>query len=188
MGMLRPLFLDRLGKSRIGNFDGHNFRMNEFTGAVMGAQLTKLDTIITSLQRVADAVLDGIKDLPGIRFRKRPYPSGDLGYGVYFDLENKQARDKCIRELRGRKIPSGTLSGSVLLPIASSIMNKQTRHPNWPSFKSPEGQAIEYGPSCCRKTLELYDRFAMVRMGPKYTDRMIDRIIAAIREVYPMVT
>jgi 8-amino-3,8-dideoxy-alpha-D-manno-octulosonate transaminase len=188
LGMLRALFLDRLGKSQAGHFDGHNFRMSEFTGAVMGAQLAKLDTIVRDLRRVGDAVLDGIKDLPGLRLRKRPDPAGDLGYGVYFELENKEARDRCIRELGNRGIPAGTLSASVLLPTEPSVMDKRTRHPNWPSFSSPEGRAIKYGPECCRQTLGIFDRFVQVRMGPKYTDRMIDRIVAAIREVHPMVT
>jgi len=188
LGMLRDLFVDRLGESRARQFAGQNFRMSEFTGAVMGAQLAKLDTIITDLRRVADAVLDGINDLPGLRLRKRPDPEGDLGYGIYFELKNKAARDRCMSELGKRKIPAGTLSGSVLLPTEPSVMNKQTRHPSWPSFTSAEGRAIAYGPDSCQQTIGIFDRFVQVRMGPKYTDRMINRIVAAIREVYPMVT
>jgi hypothetical protein len=130
--------------------------------------------------------VDGIKDLPGIRLRKQPDPKGDAGYGIYLDLPNKAARDRCIAELRKRRIPAGTLSASVILPIEPAIMNKQTRHPNWPSFTSPEGRAIKYGPECCRQTLEIFDRFVQIRMGPKYTDRMIERIVAAIREVWSL--
>ena len=188
MGLLDEVFVDRLGKSRVDFFPGENFRMSEFTGAVMDAQLPKLDTMITNLRRAADAVRDGIKDLPDIRLRKRPDTKGDIGYGIFIELENKHARDKFCNEMRSKRIAAGRLSGSVLLPTHPGVVNKQTPYPNWPSFKSPEGRAIEYGPDCCRQTLELYDRFAMVRMGPKYTDRMVDRIVAAIREVYPMVT
>jgi len=189
MGPLRRIFRERLGgQSQADTFAGENFRMSEFTGAVLGAQLPKLNTMIAGLRRAADAAGDGIKDLPGIRLRKRPDPQGDLGYAVYFELENKAARDRCIGELRKRKIPAGTLSGSVLLPIHESVMGKQTRHPRWPSFTSPEGRAIKYGPDSCRQTLGIFDRFVQVRMGPKYTEQMTDRIVAAIREVYPMVT
>jgi len=188
MGGLSGVFVERLGKSQVAEFAGENFRMSEFTGAVLGAQLPKLDTMIAGLRRAADAVRNGIKDLPGIRFRKQPDPKGDLGYAVYLELPDKDGRDRCIAALRQKKIPAGTLSGSVLLPIQSSVMNKQTRHPNWPSFMSPEGQAIKYGRECCRQTLEIFDRFVQVRMGPKYTDQMIERIIAAIREVYPTVS
>jgi 8-amino-3,8-dideoxy-alpha-D-manno-octulosonate transaminase len=187
MGIFRGTFRERTGESRVAIYPGENFRMNEFTGAVLSAQLPKLDTMIAGLRRAAEAVRDGIKDLPGMKSRKRPDPAGDQGYAVYFELENKAARDKCIDALRDRGIPAGTLSGSVLLPIQESVMNKRTRHPKWPSFTSPEGRAIQYGPDSCRQTLEIFDRFVQVRMGPKYTDRDTDRIIAGIREVWPTV-
>jgi len=188
VGILRNPFRERLGKSQVGEFGGENFRMSEFTGAVLGAQLSKLDTMLAGLRRAAGAVLDGIRDLPGIRLRKQPDPKGDQGYGVYFELQNKEARNRGIAELNKRGIPAGTLSGSVILPIERSVMNKQTRHPKWPSFTSPEGRAIQYGPDCCRQTQAIFDRFVQVRMGPKYTDSMIARIVAAIREVYPAVS
>jgi 8-amino-3,8-dideoxy-alpha-D-manno-octulosonate transaminase len=188
MGVLRSVFSGRTGGAGTKTFAGENFRMSEFTGAVLGAQLPKLDGMLGDLRRVANAVHDGIKDLPGIRFRRQPDPKGDIGYAIFLELENKAARDKCIGELRKRRIPAGTLSGSVLLPVAESVVNKRTRHRNWPSFNSPEGRAIEYGRDSCRQTLAIFDRFVQVRMGPKYNDRAIDRIVAAIREVYPAVS
>lgn len=188
MGGMRSLFQRRLGESRVDQFAGENFRMSEFTGAVLSAQLPKLDKMIAGLQRAADAVRVGIKDLPGIHFRKHPDLKGDLGYAVYFKLSNREARDKCIDELRKRRIPAGRISGSVLLPVSDSVVKKQVRHPKWPSFNSPEGRAIEYGPDTCRQTLDVYNRFVQVRMGPKYTDRDTDRVVAAIREVWPQVT
>lgn len=188
MGNLRDLFKDRMGGSQLGNFAGENYRMSEFTGAVLLAQLPKLNTMIHDLRHNAHIVREGIKDLPGIQLRKRPDPDGDTGYSIYFKLKNKEAKDQCIKELRKRKIPAGSLSGSVLLPVHPAVMNKETRHPNWPSFNTPEGKAIQYGPESCPQTLEVYDRFVQIRMGPKYTESENERIVAAIREVYPGVS
>lgn len=188
VGIFRGLFERRTGDSRLGPFGGHNFRMSELTGAVLGAQLPKLDAMIAGLRRAADGVREGIKDLPGVRFRKRPDPKGDQGYAVYLEMKDRKARDDCIDGLRQRGIPAGTLSGSVMLPLQKSVINKQTGHPKWPSFNSPEGRAIQYGRECCRQTIAVFDRFVQVRMGPKYTDRMVERIVAAIRDVYPRVT
>ena len=188
MGNYSQVFSDRTGTDTQQNFAGENYRMSEFTGAVLGAQLPKLDTMIRDMRRNAAAVRAGIADLPGIRMRKRPDPDGEIGYAIYIELENKAACDRCINELRNRKIPVSRLTGSVLLPVHESVVNKRTRHPNWPSFNSPEGKAIEYGPGPCRQTLDIYDRFVQVRIGPKYTGRINDRTIAAVREVYPMVT
>jgi 8-amino-3,8-dideoxy-alpha-D-manno-octulosonate transaminase len=187
MGTIRRLFLDRSGPSQAQTFAGENFRMSELTGAVLGAQLSKLDTMVAHLRANGQAVYEGIKGLQGIRLRRRPDPEGDIGYGVYFEMKDKASRDRCIRELRERKIPAGTLSGSVLLPIQESVTNKRTRHPDWPSFNSPQGRKIKYGPDCCRQTLGVYDRFVQVRVGPKYTQRINNHIIDSIREVYSSV-
>lgn len=188
MGLMRQVFEDRMGGSKLGDFAGENFRMSELTGAVLWAQLPKLDRMIADMRANAEAVREGIKDLPGIRMRKRPDPEGDLGYAVYIQLENRAARDKCIEELRKRKIPASTMTGSVLLPVNESVMRKSVRHANWPSFNSKEGKAIQYGPESCPQTLSIFDTFVQMRIGPKYTDRENGRIAAAVREVYPMVT
>jgi dTDP-4-amino-4,6-dideoxygalactose transaminase len=115
MGMMNKLFLDRCGPSQVQTSAGENFRMSELTGAVLGAQLPKLDTMVTQMRHSAEAIYEGIKSIPGIRLRHRPDPAGDIGYGVYFEMNDKAARDRCIQELRNRKIPASTLTGSVLL-------------------------------------------------------------------------
>jgi len=188
MGTIRRVFVDRVGSSRVQTFAGENFRMSEFTGAVLGAQLSKLDSMIAHLRRNAEAIYSGIKTLPGIRLRHRPDPEGDIGYGVYFEMKHKTLRDRCIRQLRKRRVPASTLTGSVLLPVAESVINKRTRHCNWPSFNSLEGKKIKYGPDSCRQTLDIFDRFVQVRVGAKYTQRINDYIIDAIRQVYNTLT
>lgn len=183
MGILGGLFRNRIGGSTERTFPGENFRMSEFTGAVLGAQLAKLPTMVAELRRSAEAIYSGIKDVKGIRLRKRPDPEGDIGYAVFFEVKDKATRDNCIGRLRKLNVPASTMTGSVLLPVAESVVNKRTRHPDWPSFNSPEGRAIKYGPQSCRQTLDIFDRFVQVRIGPKYTDRINNYIIDAIRHV-----
>ncbi len=184
MGTIQRLFVDRIGSSQVPTFAGENFRMSELTGAVLGAQLAKLDSMIAELRRHAGAIRDGIKNIADIRLRHRPDPAGDIGYAVYFETPDKATRDLCIRELRARKVPASTLTGSVLLPIAESVMSKRTRHPAWPSFNTPEGKQIQYGPDCCRQTLGIFDRFVQIRIGARYTQRIDDYIVDAIRQVH----
>ena len=183
MGTIRGLFIDRTGSRRAQTFAGENFRMSELTGAVLGAQLTKLDSMVAHLRRNAEAVYAGIENLPGMRLRHRPDPEGDIGYSVFFETKDKESRDRCIGQLRQRKVPASTLVGSVLLPIQESVINKRTRHAAWPSFNSPEGKRIQYGPDTCRQTLGIFDRFVQVRIGPRYTRRINDYIIDSIRSV-----
>ena len=57
---------------------GLNFRMVELQGAVLLAQLRRLDGILVHLRRNRDVVEDVLADLPGIAFADRPDPDGDL--------------------------------------------------------------------------------------------------------------
>jgi dTDP-4-amino-4,6-dideoxygalactose transaminase len=59
-------------------FLGLNFRMTELEGAVLLAQLRRLDYIRARLRANRDIVAAGIRELPGIEFRELPDPDGDL--------------------------------------------------------------------------------------------------------------
>ena len=184
VGALRSLFEQRLGAAREPMFAGENFRMNELTGAVLGAQLPKLDRMIADLRQHAARVSDGIKDLPGIRLRQQPDPAGDIGYSVFFETRDLAMRDRCLEELRALNVPASPLGGSVMLPVEESVIQKRARHPAWPSFRSPEGEAMTYGPAACPQTLAIYDRFVQIRIGPKFTERIDQYLVESIRKVW----
>ena len=57
---------------------GLNFRMTELEGAVLLAQLARLDRIRHHLRANRDLVRSLLEDLPGIAFRASPDPDGDL--------------------------------------------------------------------------------------------------------------
>jgi dTDP-4-amino-4,6-dideoxygalactose transaminase len=59
-------------------FFGLNFRMTELSGAVLLAQVRKLDTIRTHLRANKQIVKSTIADLPGLGFRTIVDPEGDL--------------------------------------------------------------------------------------------------------------
>lgn len=187
MGGMRTVFSDRLGATQVPTFAGENFRMSELTGAVLGAQLPKLDRMVAAMRGHAELIREGLAGLSGIRMRRRPDPQGDIGYAVYFETSNRSRRDQCIQFLRSRHVPASTLTGSVLLPVEESVINKRARHPVWPSFRSPEGRAIQYGAQCCPKTIEILDRFVQIRIGPKYTQRIDDYIVDTVREAWSTV-
>ena len=70
---------DRLG-SRYATrpFLGMNLRMTELSGAVLLAQLGKLDTIRSRLRANKAIVRSSLADLPGLEFRVLADPDGDL--------------------------------------------------------------------------------------------------------------
>ncbi|MGE5567980.1 MAG: DegT/DnrJ/EryC1/StrS family aminotransferase [Rhodospirillales bacterium] len=176
-----------VGKRQGDWFIGTNFRMSEFTGGVLLAQLRKLDTIVGAVRANARQVYEGIQGLEGLRLRLRPDPAGELGSAVFLKFRSKELRDRYIEAMKAEGVPAAPPGGSVILPVLPHIINKVTVHPDWPSFTSERGRAIRYGPECCPRTLDILGRFAGVAMDPMFTARDIADVVTAIRKVYPRI-
>jgi len=184
VGSIRSPYKESLGGGLLVAFASCNFRMNEFTGAVLKGQLTKLETICGGLRKNAKKVREGIADLPGLKLRKTPDVEGDLGVTVFLDHGTRERRDRFLRAMRAEGIAARGPGGSVILPSNVRIENKVTIHPDWPSFNSPEGKAIQYGADSCPRTIDILGRHGGVIMDPNFTDDDVKDIIAAIRKVY----
>jgi len=187
LGGLRDVHERVVGKPQLDWFAGTNFRMNEFSGGVLLAQLRKLEQIVSSVRANARRVYDGVRDLPGIKFRKAPDAEGELGSGVFIQFQSKPQCEKFVAAMRAEGVPVNRPSGSVILPALPYIVNKVTVHPAWPSFTSARGRAIQYGAATCPRTIDILSRFAGPSLDPKYTKRETDDIVAAIRKVYPAI-
>jgi len=184
VGMLHSPYTEALGGGLLAAFAACNFRMNEFTGAVLCGQLKKLETICTAVRRNSRKVREGIADLPGLKLRKSPDLEGELGVGVFLDLATRERRDKFISALGAEGISASPPGGSAILPVDSRIKEKSTVHAAWPSFQSPEGKAIRYGRECCPRTIDILGRHAGVMMDPTFREDDVKDVIRAVRKVY----
>jgi len=173
-----------LGGGVLGGFAASNFRMNEFTGAILKAQEQDIETICKALRSNTRKVREGIADLPGLKLRKTPDLEGDLGVTVFLDLGTRKRRDRFLRAMRAEGISAGGPGGSTILPTSGRIEKKATVHPDWPSFNSPQGKAIRYGKECCPRTIDIIWRTGGVIMDPNFTDDDVKDIVRAIRKVY----
>jgi dTDP-4-amino-4,6-dideoxygalactose transaminase len=187
LGGLRPAHQKMLGQSRLDWFIAPQFRMNEFSGGVLLAQVRKLDIIVNAVRANARRVYNGIRDLPNLHLRHLPDPEGELGAGIFIGFRSKEQRDRYIAAMEKENIPADPPGGSVILPVLPHIENKVTVHPAWPSFNSERGKSIRYGASCCPRTIDILNRFAGVPMDPKFTVKDTEDIIVAIRKVYPVI-
>lgn len=187
LGGFRPPHEHLVGKAKLDWFVGNQFRMSEFTGGVLVAQLRKLDSIVEPLQTNARRIYDSLRDLPGIKLRHRPDPAGDLGSGVFVGFDTKEQCQRFRAAMKAENVPAHGPGGSEILPVQPHIEHKRTVHPAWPSFTSERGRAIQYGAACCPRTIDILDRFAGVSMHPKFTAADADDVLAAIRKVYPQV-
>jgi 8-amino-3,8-dideoxy-alpha-D-manno-octulosonate transaminase len=184
LGMLRPGHEQWIGKAGMESFVGTNYRMNEMTGAVMCAQLRKLEAILSSFRRNARYVRRQIQDLPGLELRQLPDAEGEIGLMVSLILQSREKRDLFVKALRAEKLPASAPSGSLVLPSVPYIENKVAPHAQWPSFTTPQGQAMRYGAGCCPFTADIFARTANLTIGPRYSQSDLDDIVTGIKKVH----
>jgi 8-amino-3,8-dideoxy-alpha-D-manno-octulosonate transaminase len=187
LGLLRAPHTAAVGRARLEGIVGSQFRMSEFTGAVLLAQLPKLDPIVKNVRAVAQRVRQGIQDIPGISQRPLPDAKGDLGSHVFLAFASREQRDRFITAMTRENVPAQPPSGSVILPVQPHIEKKHTVHPAWPSFTSPRGASIAYGAGACPRTINILERAAGIALDPTFTRSDTDDIVAAIQKVFPSI-
>jgi 8-amino-3,8-dideoxy-alpha-D-manno-octulosonate transaminase len=187
VGSLRAPHEAMVGKAQLQPFVGCNFRMSEFAGGVLLAQTRKLPQIVKGSRAAAAQIYQGMADLPGVHFRHRPDPAGEIGVGVFVRFETKDQRDRYVAALRNEGVAAGPPGGSVILPIQEYIEQKRTVHPAWPTFNSARGKSIRYGAASCPRTIRILDQFGGVMIGPKFTREDTDEIVRIVRKVYPTI-
>jgi dTDP-4-amino-4,6-dideoxygalactose transaminase len=187
VGSFRAPLETLAGKAQLQPFVGCNFRMSEFTGGVLLAQTRKLNEIVGRCRAAAARIYEGLGGLPGVHFRRRPDPAGEIGVGVFVRFKSKDQRDRYLSALRSQGVAAGRPSGSVILPIQEYIEKKRTVHPGWPTFNSERGKSIQYGRACCPRTIEILGQFGGVAVGPKFTEEDTLEIVRVVRKVYPTV-
>jgi 8-amino-3,8-dideoxy-alpha-D-manno-octulosonate transaminase len=187
LGGFRGPHEQAVGKAQLDWFAGANYRMNEFSGGVLLAQVRKLDRIIGSVRESSRRVYEGIAGLNGLKLRTLHDPAGELGTGVFIDFGTRERCEKFLAAMRAENVPASRPGGSVILPTQPHIMAKRTISAAWPAFQTPRGKQIKYGPETCPRTIDILGRFGGVLLDPKYTQRETTDIIAAIRKVYPAV-
>jgi dTDP-4-amino-4,6-dideoxygalactose transaminase len=187
LGGFRAPHQEVAGGAKLGWCFGANYRMSEFTGGVMLAQLRKLDRITAAVRANARVVYEGISGLPGLKLRHLPDPQGELGSGVFIDFATKARCDRFLEAMKAENVAASKPGGSVILPTLPHVMAKQTLHPNWPSFQSMRGKTIRYGPDICPRTIDILQRYGGVLMDPKFSRQDVEDVVRAIRKVYPSV-
>jgi len=198
LGGVRPVFRNVLGitdyprggDGAVGDRGGEtlvglNYRMNEETGAVLCAQLRKMDTALANHRRMYRYVTEKIKDLPGLKLRPSNDPEGDIHISLDVLLPTKALRDEFIAAMTAENVSMSVgILGTRNLPTMGYIEDKVVPHPNWPSFNTPRGKAMRYGAECSPRSIDLKNRYASLYLGPKWTDADLDDVVSAVTKVH----
>ena len=163
---------------------GINYRMNEGTGALLGAQLPKLDAMLATHRRQLRYLRERLSNLQGIKLRASNDIEGDIGIVLDVILPSKELRDKFIKAMEAENVPMTVISASVVLPISPYIETKQQPHPDWPTFSSERGKAMRYGAECCPRTVDLWNRAATLPLGLKWSEADLKDVVTAVTKVH----
>lgn len=183
---------DRFAEQRYDGelFCGVNFRMSELTGAVMLAQLGKLDHLVALMRRNQKRIIDGIKNTKGIKVRPVNDPEGDTGICLMFYLDNKDKVQPFAEALKAEGVnAAGVFNSGIpdwhIYAHWKHIIEKKTPTAEGCPWTCPyhKGKPVEYSQDMNPNTLEYLSRVIHLDIPSQMTPEDCDMVVEAINKV-----
>lgn len=145
-------------------FLGLNFRMTELSGAVLVAQMGKLERILSTLRANRDRLRSLIEDLPGLSFRELPDPQGDIATHLVVIFPTAQIARSVARDL-GTKLLDD--SGWHIYTKMEHLREKRMAVPRGCPFDCPHHGASDqdYQPGALPQTEDILSRAMTIGIG-----------------------
>ena len=143
---------------------GLNFRMNEITAAVAGAQLKKLDYIKTTLKKNKGLLKAAISELKEIEFRKILDEQGDVGTLLTFFMPTVESAEKLSEKIGCTTIAK---SGWHVYTNMEHLLGKMTITDEGCPFTCPyyKGPEVNYYKGMLPQTDDLLNRAINISVG-----------------------
>ena len=165
-------------------FSGSQFRMSELTGAVLLAQLRRLDSIRSHCRALNARIMRRIRRLPGLKFRRIPDRRGDSGIEIYFWLEPK-FHGPFRSRLEAAGIPCQPMTGTYAQYRRPYVISGLAHAPGATPFAIGAGwPARGYRAEDFPRTEGLVTRLVAIPVGANYRVGDADRVAAAIRRIH----
>jgi dTDP-4-amino-4,6-dideoxygalactose transaminase len=171
-------------------FCGVNYRMSELTGAVMLAQLGKLDALVGGMRRNQRRIAEKIRDLPGIRLRPLNDPDGDVAVCLIFYLDDASKVQPFVEALQAEGVPAaGVFNSGIpdwhIYAHWKHIIEKKTPTPEGCPWSCPyhKGESVEYSVDMNPQTLDTLSRVIHLDIPPQMSLEDCDMIAHGIRKV-----
>jgi dTDP-4-amino-4,6-dideoxygalactose transaminase len=183
---------DRFAEQRYEGelFCGANYRMGELVGAVMLAQLEKLDSLLAGMRKNQKRIADQIRNTRGIKIRPVYDPGGDIGICLMFFLDSKDKVQPFVEALQAEGVAaSGVFNSGIpdwhIYAHWKHVINKKSPSKvQWP-WNNPfhKGEEVQYSETMCPKTLDYLGRVIHLDIPPQMTDADCDMIAKGINKV-----
>lgn len=183
---------DRFAEQRFEGelFCGSNFRMGELAGAVMCAQLRRLDGLNALMRDHQKRIINQIKDTKGIKVRPCNDPEGDTGICLMFYLDSAEKVGPFCDALKAEGVNcAGVFNSGIpdwhIYAHWKHVIQKKAPSDvccPWecPYHKEPE---VQYATDMNPKTLEYLGRVVHLDIPAQMSDEDCDMIAKAINKV-----
>ena len=186
LGFMRPLFENQVEDKQLlaedEAFASNQYRMGELAGAVMLAQLGKLEFLLKTCRAYHKRIRDSFSANPHFTIR---WVEGDLGIAVLLQFGTPEEANHFQECLSAEGIPVGPKSACRNLMTQYPVQSKRLSHPALPPFgKGFSGESVDYRKlNDDMKTDGILARMVAISIGPIYTDDDISDIINAMAKV-----
>lgn len=162
-------------------FCGNEYRIGEFTGAILRAQLQRLDDILVDLRKNKAIVMNELKDI--LKFAPSHDIEGDCGTTLAFRFDTEEETIKFVQSggIRG-VIPINT--GKHVYTNWTPVMGKRgALHPLMDPFKMEVNKDLNhnYTMDMCEKTLDLLKRTVYISVNPDWNESDIQNVITSCK-------
>ncbi|MDO4939479.1 MAG: DegT/DnrJ/EryC1/StrS family aminotransferase [Lachnospiraceae bacterium] len=183
---------DRFAEQRYEGelFCGSNFRMGELAGAVMCAQLDRLDYLNEAMRRHLAIIKEGIKDTKGIKVRPCNDEAGDTGICLMFYLDAPEKVGPFCEALKAEGVAAaGVFNAGIpdwhIYAHWKHVLNEKTPTAVKCPWDCPyhKAQPVKYSEDMNPKTLEYLGRVVHLDLPAQMTDDDAQCIANAINKV-----
>ncbi len=186
---------DRFAEQRFEGelFCGSNFRMSELAGAVMCAQLRKLDGLNALMRDHQKRIIKGIKDTKGIKVRPCNDPEGDTGICLMFYLDAPEKVGPFCEALQAEGVnAAGVFNSGIpdwhIYAHWKHVLQKKASNEiccpwDCPYHEKKNAAPVGYAEDMNPKTLEYLGRVVHLDIPAQMTDEDCDMIAKAINKV-----
>jgi hypothetical protein len=158
-------------------FAGNGARASEIMGAMLNAQLDRLDGMIDKMRSEKRRILDGTRHLSNLGLKATPLnsPEHECSTQVMYLLPNEESAAR-FTELQPSVVAGKT--GQTHLHPWDSVLSRRRPSGAQPLQSSAEpGLAQRLLPDMCASSLGILNRTVMVATSPLHTDVEIDDLI-----------
>jgi len=165
-------------------FAGHNFRASEIEGAVLNAQLGRLDGILGKMRSHKQELL-AVGEAAGLQSIRNNSLDDECGSHLGFIFDDEPQARAFATGLQRRKVSSFLPmdTGRHVYTRWDPIMRKQgAHHPALDPFKIPANRKcrVKYTMDMCQESLDLLNRCVLIGMHPDNRRPRIREMAAAI--------